>query len=202
MLVLKDRVIDVPIMSLQTGDEIARTETPIIDPRQLVIVAFYCQGPRLDHSPSILHVEDIREVSSLGYIVDSAENLMPPDDLVRLKEILDLHFELIDKQVVEDTGRKVGKVIDYTVDTKSFHILQLKVAPGIWKALQTAEIIIGRRQIVEITDTTIVVKAPTVKVEDTQAVPLTDHVVDNPFRQPPTEVAPTPTPTHSSRTEN
>jgi sporulation protein YlmC with PRC-barrel domain len=200
MLVLKDRVIDVPVMSLQTGDEIARTETPIIDPRQLVIVAFYCQGPRLDHNPSILHVDDIREVSSLGYIVDSADNLMPPDDLVRLKEILDFHFELIDKQVVEDTGRKVGKVIDYTVDTKSCHILQLKVAPSIWRALQTAEVIIGRRQIVEINDSTIVVKAPTIKAKE-KAVPHTDHVVDNPFRQQHTPPEVAPTPTHSSHVD-
>lgn len=199
MLVLKDRIINVPVMSLQTGEEIARTETPIIDPRQLNIVAFFCQGPRLDYSPAILHVDDIREVSSMGYIVNSADDLMPPDDLVRLKEVLDFHFELLDKQVVEDTGRKVGKVSNYTVETKSFQITQLQVTPGIWKALQTTEVIIGRTQIVEINDTAIVVRAPTVKSGAKKAAAVAHDVVDNPFRQP--HGQPEAAPSHNSQTD-
>jgi sporulation protein YlmC with PRC-barrel domain len=183
MLVLKERVIDVPVMSLQTGTEIARTQSPIIDPRYLRIHAFYCSGPQLDNNPSILHIEDIREVSNLGFIVDSADNLMAPDDLVRLKEIIGFNFKLEDKPVIDDTGRKMGKVNNYTVDTASFQITQLNVAPSFWQSIGTAELLIHRQQIIEVTDTKIVVKSPSVKVEEPSRAKK-KAVIDNPFRRP------------------
>src|SRR5688500_17926133 len=78
MLLLKERLQNVPIMSLQTGAPIAATDEFVIDPRQLKVVAFYCTGPRLDVTPAILTVSDIREIGNHGIIVDSADVLMSP----------------------------------------------------------------------------------------------------------------------------
>ena len=182
MLTLKDRVINVPVMSLQTGAQIATTGEPIIDPRYLRIHAFYCEGPQLDNNPSILHVDDIREVSGLGFIVNSAEDLMSSEDLVRLQEIINYNFKLDNKLVVDDTGHKIGHVGNYTIDTTTFYIVQINVTPGFWKSLATTEIPIHRRQIIEITDTAIVVKSPTVKEEEAPAMLAPRPIVDNPFR--------------------
>lgn len=175
MLVLKDSVENVPIMSLQTGVEIATTQKAIIDPRRLTIVAFYCQGPKLDVSPAILHVDDIREASKLGFIVDSADVIMTPNDLVRLQQVLDFHFALEGKMVIEETGRKIGKVHDYTIEIPSFYITKLHVQPGMLQSFMTADVVIGRTQIIEIDDKKIVVRSATVPI----AKPT--HVVENPF---------------------
>jgi len=183
MLVLKERIINLPIMSLQTSAEIARTEQPIIDPRQLKVVAFYCQGPQLDAHPAVLHVDDIREISNLGYIVDSAEVIMSPDGLVRLQQVIGFNFILEGKQVVEESGRKVGKVSNYTVNTRSFYITQLHVQPSLWQAWATAEILIGRTQIIEINDTKIIVKSATIRKE--APVQAKSRIVENPFRPQP-----------------
>lgn len=183
MLILKDRLLNVPIMSLQTGGEIARTAAPIIDPRQLKIVAFYCEGHHLDVKPAILHTEDIREIADVGFIVDSADDIMAPTDLVRLQNILDFHFELVGKQVVEENGRKLGKVIDYTLDNQSFYIIKLHVKPGMMQAWKTTELIIGRTQIREIDETKIIVKSATNKA--VQPLKSMQRIVDNPFRSHP-----------------
>lgn len=187
MLVLKDRLFNVPIMSLQTGAEIARTDRAIIDPRQLTIVAFYCQGPKLDVNPAVLHIDDIREYGSLGFIVDSADNLMSPTDLVRLQQVLNFNFTLEGKQVVEENGRKVGKVSNFTVDTRSFYITQLEVQQGFMQSLTMASVVIGRTQIVEITDKKIIVRSATIAKE----APVAPKLVDNPFKaaHPQTEVS-------------
>jgi uncharacterized protein YrrD len=192
MLVLKEALVGVPVMSLHTGEEIAQTERAIIDPRQLMVVAFFCQGSRLDFHPAVLHTEDIREVSELGFIVNSADDLMPQEDLVRLKEVTGLNFALEGKPVIDESGTKLGKVHNYSTDNKSFQIMQLHVTPQIWQALQTTEHIIGRNQIVEITDTQIVVKSATVGDEAPATGP---KPITNPFRRVPTqpEVAPTST---------
>ena len=181
MLLLKDRLLDVPIMSLQTGTRVGAAMAHIIDPRRLTIVAFYCEGPLIDYSPAILHVSDIREFSSIGFIVDSADNVMPQDDLVRLKEILEFKFELIGKQVVESGGRKLGKVANYTVDSESFFIVKLHVQPGLLRSFAQTELIIDRTQIVEINDKHIVVRRATIEDEQRATMP----VIDNPFRKQP-----------------
>jgi uncharacterized protein YrrD len=181
MLILQNRLIEVPIMSLQTGTQLGVTSHPIIDPRRLAIVAFYCEGPQIRFNPAILHIEDIRENSELGYIVDSSENIMPPDDLVRLKEILDFKFELIGKQVEQDDGHKLGKIVDYSTDSESFYIIKLHIKPTWLQSLTSAEHIIDRAQIKKITDNKIIVSQPT--IADTKKPAKLRPNMDNPFRK-------------------
>ena len=178
----KNRIVGVPIVSLQTGAEIAQTEEPIIDPRYLRIHAFYCKGRQLDTSPAVLHVDDIREVGALGFIVDSAERLMAPQDLVRLKEIIDFRFRLDDKPVTDEAGQKLGRVTNYTIDTTTFYITQLGVSPTFWRALATTETLIHRSQVVQITNKVIIVKT-TAQTEE--AAPIAKPLVDNPFLRSP-----------------
>ena len=191
MLFLKERLENVPIMSLQTGAQIAQTGEFVIDPRQLKIVAFYCEGPRLDVSPAILNVSDIREIGSLGIIVDSADVLMSPEDLVRLKEVLDYHFNLMNKQVITESGQKLGTVNDYTLDSTTLYVVKLHVRPSIWQAWKTTELMIDRQQIVQVTDDEVVVKDG--RKEEKQAP--AHAVIENPFRRAPVES----TSTHSDK---
>jgi sporulation protein YlmC with PRC-barrel domain len=169
-------------MSLQTGTQVGMAVGHIIDPRRLNIVAFYCEGPLIDFSPAILHTTDIREFSSIGLIVDSADNLMPPDDLVRLKEIMDYHFDLEGKQVVEEGGHKLGKVGGYTVDSESFYVVKLHVRPTFLQSLGRAELLIDRTQISEINDKQIVVRRATVQDEERPRFASLPSI-DNPFRK-------------------
>jgi len=166
-------------MSLQTGTRVGTAAAHIIDPRRLTIVAFYCEGPLIDFSPAILHVSDIREFSSIGFIVDSADNVMPEDDLVRLKEILEFKFDIMGKQVVEQGGRKLGKVSNYTVDSESFYIVKLHVQPGFLKSFAQTELMVDRTQIIEINDKHVVVRRATAEDVNVATVP----VIDNPFRK-------------------
>lgn len=183
MLVLRDRLLNMPLMSLQTGTEVGRTVSSVIDPRNLSVVAFYCEGPGIDFHPALIHTSDIREYASIGMIIDSADVIMPTDDLVRLKEILSYNFKLEDKLVVDDHGHKVGKVINYTTDTLNYLITKLQVTPPFLKSFSAAEIIIDRSQIVSISDKKIVVKMPTVKEKSKQLAVKTQAIVDNPFRK-------------------
>lgn len=168
-------------MSLQTGAEIGRASQLIIDPRQLKIVAFYCKGPRLDVNPAILNVSDIREIGSIGLIVDSADVLMSPDDLVRLKEVLDFNFQLEGKTVVNESGHKLGQVTNYTLDGTMLYVMKIHVRPGGWRAWKVTELIIDRNQIIEVTDDEVVVSDARDKKKERVRVAAAP-ILDNPFR--------------------
>lgn len=183
MLALSNRLSGVPIMSLQTGMELASSTGYIIDPKNLHIVALYVDGPMVNQHPSILHISDIREVSDMGFIVDDSEVLMATDDLVRLQEVIDTGFEPIGMPVHDEHGTKLGKVSDFAFEPESFYIQQLYSHQSLLRNLATASNVINRDQIVAITKDKIVVRSATIKDAAKQAVSqATDFV--NPFRSP------------------
>lgn len=179
MLTLNTQLQGTPIMSLQTGGALATATEEIIDPRKLQIVAYRVSGPRITEA-SILHTSDIREVGPLGFIVDSSDEIMVVDDsLVRLNEVIGFHFQLLGKQVIDTTKKKLGKVLEYVIESDDFTIQKLHVSQNILKNLKSSNLVIHRSQIVEINDKVIVVRAATVEATTGFAQAI------NPFRKTP-----------------
>lgn len=181
MLVLGSQLIDTPIMSLQTGSELARTKIPVIDPRTLTILAYEVEGSLLDEHPSLLRLEDVRELSNIGMIVDSSDEFVGLNDVIKIKAVHDLHFQLIGMNVIDDHKRKLGKVSDYSIDSGSFVLQQLNVKRPILKSFGDAEFLIHRSQIAEINDTTIIVRSGAQKAEESVKDVVRNYT--NPFRQ-------------------
>lgn len=182
MLVYSARLHQLPVLSLQTGSPLAVTSAPIIDPRRLHITAFYCEGPLLDFQPAVVHSDDVREFSDLGLIVNNSEDIMSPEGLVRLQEIIDFNFNFIGMKVIDDRNTKLGKVEDYVTETDSFLIQTFVVRRPLLKSFNEAKLVISRNQIAEIKDDVIVVKSPTIK-EPARAAAAPIAEFENPFRK-------------------
>lgn len=181
MLILGSRLINSPIMSLQTGAKLAQATKPLIDPATLGILAYEVDGPLLTEKPSFIRTQDIREYGRLGMIIDSNDELLGMDDVIKIKQIYNLRFSLVGIRVIDENKRKLGKVEDYTLDTGNFTIQQINVRRGLFQGITDTGILINRSQIVEISDDYIVVKSPSVKaVQPVMQAMRSDFV--NPFR--------------------
>jgi len=165
MLILGSRLIGTPIMGLQTGTRLAVTRVPIIDPSNLKIVAYEVDGPLLVDHPSFIRIADVRELSDVGMIIDSNDEFIGIEDVIAIKKIYDLGFNLIDLTVIDETKHKLGKVGDYSLDTESFVIQQLNVKRGIIKSLADTELLIHRSQIIEINNQVIIVRTAAKKLD-------------------------------------
>jgi len=185
MLLWREKIENVPIMSLQTGAQLGTASEPIVDPHTLKIIAFYCTGKLIEARPAILHTDDIREFGQMGFIINDSDDIMPVEDLVRLQDVINLHFELIGKAVIDTNKRKVGKVGNYIIESNSFNIMKLGVKRPLLQAIGDTEAIIDRRQIVEVTDKEIIVEAPTIKAEAGAKNSLETVKFQNPFRTNP-----------------
>ena len=183
MLLPSTRFIDTPVMSLQTGSELGRTVRPIINPRELSIVAFELHGINLDYDPSLLRINDIREIGPMGMIIDSSDELISVSDVIKIKEIYELNFELVGLKVIDDKKRNVGKVTGFTLDASSFFIQQLQVKRPLLKSFGDTEFLIHRSQVVKITDDYLIVKSPDIRHKEAVAEP-TGQMFENPFRKP------------------
>jgi uncharacterized protein YrrD len=181
MLIAGSRLINAPVMGLQTGGELARTKQAVIDPRTLEIIAYELSGPRLSTEPALLRVADVREFSDIGLIVDSSDEFVSPEDIIKLNEIFQLHFDPIGMRVIDKKRRKLGKVDGYTIETVGFMVQQLNVRRPLLKSLNDTHLLIHRTQITEITDDNIVVRSEVKPQPVRQAQRHTDF--HNPFRK-------------------
>lgn len=189
MLILGSRLHDTPVMSLQTGTRLARTGSPIINPANLQVLAYEVDGPLLTEHPSFLRTDDIREMGTIGMIIDSTDELVGLHDIIKLEKLHRQNFQLVGMPVIDEHKRKLGKVDDYTVETGDFMIQQLNVKRGIIKGLTDTGLLIHRTQITEINDNAIIVKS-TAKKSPQPVMEAVRHEYVNPFRG--TSAAPQP----------
>jgi uncharacterized protein YrrD len=180
MLLLGTRLIGTPVMSLQTGTRLAETKSALIDPSNLKIVAYEVDGPMLVERPSYIRIADVRELSSIGMIVDSSDEFIGQDDVISIKKLIDLGFLLNGTSVIDEHKHKLGKVEDYSLDTDSFVIQQLTVKRGIIKSITDTALLVHRSQIVEINDRSIIVRTAAKKLEAAIAPSKMSYI--NPFR--------------------
>jgi len=149
MLQLSARLLNKAVLSLRTGTPIATISGPIINPDNLKIEGFYCQD-RFDKQQLVLLYQDIRDVLPQGYVVNDHDVLSEPDELIRLKKVIELDFNLIGMPVVTVNKQKVGKVSDYAAETGTMYVQKLYVAQSILKNLTGGSLSIDRNQIQEI----------------------------------------------------
>lgn len=156
MLQLSAAIINRPVMSLRTGGQIATAVAPIINPDNLKIEGFYCSD-RFENKELILLYQDIRDIIPQGIVVDDHEVLTDAEELVRLKKVLELEFELIGKPVETVSKDKVGKISDFAVETTTMTIQKLYASQSILKSLTGGSLSIDRSQIVEITQKRVII---------------------------------------------
>ena len=156
------------ILSLRTGSPVGLLLGPVINPDNLKIEGWHVENG-ISHSAGVLLAQDIRDILPQGLVVDDQEALSDPKELIRLKPILDLNFELVGKHVVTENKKRLGKVIDFAFDKDSSFIGKIHVSQSLVKSFSGGELMIDRAQVIEVNNREIVVNEAT--VQEGSAVP-------------------------------
>ena len=159
MLITSSRLLGTSVLSLQTGAPVGHINEIIIDPDTLKIVAFRLESHLVSKTGnSLLDVNSIREYSDYGMVIDSIEELVADDDIIRISEILALNFDLINLKVETKKHSRLGKIIEYTLNSDDFAIQQIIVKRPTLKAFLDPELTISCKEIIEVTQSKVVVK--------------------------------------------
>ncbi|CAN5709379.1 hypothetical protein BH23PAT2_BH23PAT2_02870 [soil metagenome] len=159
MMLLSESLLNRPVMSLRTGGKIALAQTPIINPDNLKIEGFYCEDS-FSKQQLILVSQDIRDQIKQGFVVNDHDVLVEAEDLIRLKDVLEIDFQLLNKTVVTKEKKRIGKVVDFAVDSETLYVQKLYVGQSLLKNLHSGQLSVDRNQILEITDKNIIIKDP------------------------------------------
>ena len=178
---------------MQAAGPIATISSSIIDPNSLKIIAFRVAGPLVRKSPAnILAASSVREYSTFGCVIDSIDELVTEDDVIKIRDVIALNFDLVGLKVETKHGSRLGKILDYTVTSDNFSVQQLVVKRPIRKSFLDPELIIPRSEIVEITDYKVIVKDEEKTIRARAKEDFVPNFV-NPFRTTP---EPSPAPNH------
>lgn len=158
------------VLSLRTGGPVAKVISPIINPNNL-----YTEGWHVEDSRSserlILLSKEIRDVLPQGLAINDYEVLSHEDDLVRLKDILNLRFKLNGLKVTSQSGKNYGKVSDFAFETSNFYIQKIYVAQPLIRNFAGGTLSIDRSQIIEITTKRIIIEDPTIAAKSHAMAP-------------------------------
>lgn len=159
MLRLSKSLFNQPVMSLRSGTQIGLALAPVINPHNLKILGWWCKA---NGKLMVLLAEGVRESMTNGLAVNDDSDLSLPEDLVRHREILDIHFELLNKPVKTKRSR-LGKVDDFSYNDGLF-VQKLYVVRPLRKLFTSEDtLLIDRTQILEVTDQYILVQDTEVK---------------------------------------
>lgn len=188
MLINGSRLVGCPVLSLHVGGAIAYVSDVIIDPNDLKVIGFRVSGPLVRGDVGdVLPVDSIREFSRTGMVVDSIDELVDGEEVIRISNVLKLNFSLSGLKVVSEKKSKLGKVSDYVVYSESWDVHQLIVQRPIMKSLLDPELIISRSEIVEVNDYQVIVKDEHSKSQQTTSASRPNNFTPdfvNPFRKP------------------
>jgi uncharacterized protein YrrD len=156
MLQLSASLLNKSVLSLRTGSAVASITGVIINPDNLKVEGFYCQD-RFNKKELVLLPQDIRDIMPKGYVINDHDVLTEASELVRLKKVMEMNFELIGKQVVTVDKQKVGKVSDFATEMGTMYVQKIYVAQSVFKTLTGGSLSIDRSQIQEITPRRIII---------------------------------------------
>lgn len=157
MLKLHGSLINQPIMSLRTGGRVATSEAIILNPNNLKLEGVYCID-QINGQQLVLLTQDIREIVGQGIVIDDHDVLVEPSDLIRLKQIIEMQYQLLGKPVHTVNKEKVGKVHDFAIDDQSYMVKKLYVTQSLLKSFSTSQLTIDRIDIVEVTNRRVIIK--------------------------------------------
>lgn len=162
MYSLSSQITGLPVISLQTGEIVALTRQPIVNPDDLEVVAFHCETTR-QKSGKVMMARDVRQTAKDCLIIDNEDELSDAEDIVRLSELIARNYSPLEKIVFTQAGRRLGKVEDFTLNLNSHRIQKLYVRQSLLQSFKGSSLIIDRSEIVDVSGKRIVVRDATVK---------------------------------------
>jgi len=157
-------------LSLRSGSPIGNLVEEIINPDNLKIEGWYAID-RFDRKKGVLLNQDVRCILPQGIAVNDHSDITDPKELIRLKDVMNIAFDLIGKKVRTESGKRLGKVIDYAFDKNGFFIEKIYVHQSVIKSLSGGQLVIDRSQIVEVTHEKMIVKDAVVKAVEKAPAP-------------------------------
>lgn len=135
----------------------------IINPENGDAIGISFQVANAKNKIMVANTSDIAGVGTNFIMIRSIDSASLPDEIIRIKEVLDKDMEIAGSKVVDEDERHLGKVRDWSIDLKRMRLERLYVVSSSLIKMLAQDLIITANDIVKIEKDKITVRSSSVK---------------------------------------
>lgn len=166
---LASQIIDGQLFSVHAGGKIADIIDILVRRKDLRIELLVVK-PVDNIKKQFVLSSDIRAYDKNRVIIDSYQEMSEADELIRHQDLIKDGGWLIGAKVETQSGKFLGKVLDFSVDTTHYYVNKLHIRATWPQRLIHERLIVDRSDIVDITKNKITVRDATIKAKSTAKV--------------------------------
>jgi uncharacterized protein YrrD len=150
MFIEAKKLIGLPVAAVNTQSKIGQISQILIDPQNGNLMGFLVSLGGLLSPKKVLSAVDIREFDPNGIVTESSDNLVPPEEIVRVNDIIKKKIFLIGMPAKTESGKSLGNVEDLLIDTDTSSVAKyyLKDLLGKSRVLGSDKVVKVDKQII------------------------------------------------------
>ncbi|MBL4694004.1 PRC-barrel domain-containing protein [Candidatus Gracilibacteria bacterium] len=161
------KIIGTPILAEEGFRPIASVKDVVMDPERGKVIAFVVDKGKVIVPFDVLSWGDAIRVHDHDAIVES-------EDVLRVKEVQDSGVKISGNKVETEEGKVLGKVLDFSVNSKTMEIKKLYVGRTILGLIKFETRLIPAKNIIEVLEDKIIVKDDMAVVREEEEVAVGD----------------------------
>lgn len=118
MMIEATKLINLPVAAEDSLSKIGLIRQIVVSPENGQILGFLVMTGFFG-SLKALSIIDIRFWDANGLVTKTVENLVAPDEIVRMKNVLDQDINLMNMPAQTESGKSLGQVENFLIDTET-----------------------------------------------------------------------------------
>ena len=124
MFIEARKLINLPVAASDTQTKIGEIREILTDPEGGQLLGFLVSNGGIFSAEKALSVTDVRDWDPQGIVTETIENLVDPQEIVRLKNALDKKVFLLKMKAKTESGKSLGEVEDFLIDTDTQSVVK------------------------------------------------------------------------------
>lgn len=148
MMIEAKKILNLPIAAMDAEAKVGSVMQLVIDVENGNLLGFLVKGPGFFSTVKALSAQDISEWDPHGLVTTHAENIVEPEEIVRIEKNRNINFLAMSAKT--ESGKSLGLVENLLIDTDNNCIAKyyLKDLLGVSRVLPADDVIKIEKQII------------------------------------------------------
>lgn len=127
MLIEISKVRGLPTGAIDEGALIGTVKQAVVSPEAARVIGFLVKIKGLFRGQKVISFQDVVDIDTQGLVINSRDNLVSENEIVRIKELVDSRFSLIGLSARTKNKKYLGRVSDAVIESTSGDIIRVYV---------------------------------------------------------------------------
>lgn len=127
MMVEAKKIIGLPVAAIEEESKVGEILQLLIDPKNGALLGFLVHTGGFFSGPKALSIVDVRDWDPNGLVIISVNHIVPVEDIVRLKELVENKTIILSMKAQTESGKSLGAIDNLLIDTETNTVVKYYV---------------------------------------------------------------------------